>query len=193
MGAIRAEIRERLTALGPTIGVWSGDITRLEVDAIVTAANRSLSGGGGVDGAIHRAAGPALLEACLQLPEVSPGVRCPVGEARITPGFRLGTEHVIHAVGPVWDGGTGDERCLLASAYRESLVLAVGVGAQSVAVPAISTGAFGFPVTEAARIAVDTARAFQRERKGPERIVLVAFDDETEQSLREALGPDRLV
>src|SRR6187402_2125322 len=116
--------------------VEQGDITRVDADAIVNAANESLLGGGGVDGAIHRAAGPELLAACRALPEIRPGVRCPTGEARITPGFRLPARHVIHAVGPVWRGGDRGEADRLASCYHESLRLATENGAESIAFPA---------------------------------------------------------
>src|SRR5215213_9005794 len=128
------------------------DITTLEVGAIVTAANDQLAGGGGVDGAVHRAAGPELLAACRRLGG------CPTGEARITPGFRLRARHVIHAVGPVWRGGGHGEAALLAGAYRASLVLLRDAGSASIAFPAISTGIYGYPVAEATRIAVSTCR-----------------------------------
>jgi O-acetyl-ADP-ribose deacetylase (regulator of RNase III) len=131
------------------IEVIQADITRLPVDAIVNAANSSLLGGGGVDGAIHRAAGPRLLEATRKIGG------CATGEARITPGFDLPATWVIHTVGPVWQGGHAGEHELLASCYRESLKLASSVGAKTVAFPAISTGAYGFPMERAAQIAVD--------------------------------------
>ncbi len=128
------------------------DITTLEVDAVVTAANERLAGGGGVDGAVHRAAGPALLAACRALGG------CPTGEARITPGFGLRARHVIHAVGPVWQGGGAGEAALLASAYRASLAVLRAAGGRSIAFPAISTGVYGYPPAEATRIAVATLR-----------------------------------
>ena len=150
--------------------VVQGDITAESVDAIVNAANSSLLGGGGVDGAIHRAAGPELLEACRGLNG------CPTGEAKATPGFRLPARWVIHTVGPVWRGGSAGEAELLASCYRRSLVVADEVGARSVAFPAISTGIYGYPAEEAARIAVDTIRSSPT---SVELVKLVAFDDRT--------------
>jgi O-acetyl-ADP-ribose deacetylase (regulator of RNase III) len=139
------------------IRILQGDLTQQGTDAIVNAANQKLLGGGGVDGAIHRAAGPALLEACRAIPEVRPGVRCPTGEARITRGFELPARYVIHAVGPVYRGRPGDAE-LLASAYRSSLELAVTQGLRSIAFPAISCGAYGYPAEEAASISLNVAR-----------------------------------
>ncbi|PRQ09077.1 O-acetyl-ADP-ribose deacetylase [Enhygromyxa salina] len=133
-----------------------GDITTFDVDAIVNAANPMMLGGGGVDGAIHAAAGPRLLEACRQSPAVG-GIRCPFGEARITPGFDLPARWVIHAVGPIW-GRTPEPELVLTSAYENSLALASTHGLASVAFPAISTGAYGFPLDAAARIAVEVTR-----------------------------------
>ena len=137
-----------------------GDITQFEGDAIVNAANERMLGGGGVDGAIHRAAGPQLLAECEMVPEVRPGVRCPTGEARITPGGNLKAKYVIHTVGPVYRDGQHGEPELLAGCYRNSLQLAADNGIRSIAFPSISTGVYGYPVEEAAAIAVREVRAF---------------------------------
>ena len=145
------------------------DITHLKVDAIVNAANSSLLGGGGVDGAIHRAAGPELLEECRKLNG------CPTGEAKITKGYRLPAAHVIHTVGPVWYGGEQGEPQLLADAYRNSLKLAEEHNLKSIAFPAISTGVYGYPKEEAAHIAIDTIREFLKEYDME--VVLTAFSD----------------
>lgn len=161
-----------------------GDITKQRVDAIVNAANSRLLGGGGVDGAIHRAAGPRLLEACRALPEVSPGVRCPTGEARITPGFDLPARYVIHTVGPVY-GGRPVDATLLASAYRSSLRLAVAHGLRTVAFPAISCGIYGYPLDEAAPLAVGVAR---EEAWELERIRFVLFDAAAHAVFERAIG-----
>ena len=139
------------------ITIVRGDITRAEVDAIVNAANERMLGGAGVDGAIHAAAGPELLEACRASPEVVPGVRCPTGEARITPGFALPAKWVIHAVGPRYSGRPSDATNL-ASAIRSSLELAVTNGARTIALPAISCGVYRYPLQEAAAIAIGVAR-----------------------------------
>jgi O-acetyl-ADP-ribose deacetylase (regulator of RNase III) len=156
-----------------------GDITREAVDAIVNAANTALLGGGGVDGAIHRAAGSELLEACRQLGG------CPTGDARATPGFRLPARWIIHAVGPVWRGGGRGEPDQLASCYRRSLEIAGELGARSVAFPAISTGVYGFPSEQAARIAVETVRSAHTT---VELVRLVAFDDHTYGLYRQLLA-----
>ena len=146
------------------------DITRLAVDAIVNAANSTLLGGGGVDGAIHRAAGPELLEECRRLGG------CPTGEVRLTRGHRLPAPWVIHAVGPVWRGGGSDEDMLLASCYRRALAVATERGFASVAFPAISCGVYGFPIARACRIALDEITRCLTEAVLPERVLLVAFD-----------------
>ncbi|MEM7135786.1 MAG: O-acetyl-ADP-ribose deacetylase [Myxococcota bacterium] len=138
--------------MSAAIRIDRGDLTQADVDAIVNAANERMLGGGGVDGAIHRAAGPALLEACRAVPEVRPGVRCPTGEARITPGFSLLARHVIHTVGPIY-GENSDDAALLASAFRNSLELALSKHLRSIAFPAISCGVYGYPVREAATVA----------------------------------------
>ncbi len=151
------------------IAVVPGDITTFDVDAIVNAANTSLLGGGGVDGAIHRAAGPELLEECRALGG------CATGSAKITRGYRLTARHVIHAVGPVWQGGGSGEPELLASAYRASLQLACDHRLASIAFPAISCGVYAYPVDQAARIALETVRDFLREAKTVERIYHVCF------------------
>ena len=142
------------------IKIIQGDITTLAVDAIVNAANQVMLGGGGVDGAIHRAAGRELYEACLKVPEVRPGVRCPTGEARITPGFKLPAKFVIHTVGPVYRDGQHGEPEKLAACYRNSLALAAENGCTSIAFPCISTGVYGYPIEDAAKIAVREVRAF---------------------------------
>ena len=139
------------------IRVVRGDLTKERADAIVNAANQQMLGGGGVDGAIHRAAGPALLEACRAVPEVRPGVRCPTGEARITPGFELRARYVIHTVGPVYSGAGRDAE-LLASAFRSSIELAMDHSLRSIAFPAISCGVYGYPMQDAAMISTQVVR-----------------------------------
>lgn len=160
--------------------VVTGDITRLEVDAIVNAANESLLGGGGVDGAIHRAAGPELLAHCRTLGG------CPTGAARITPGFRLPARHVIHTVGPVWHGGGHGEPALLASCYRHCFRLAREHGIRSLALPAISCGVFAYPPDAAARIAAAECRQALADNPGLERVLLVAFDASMAAVLQQA-------
>ena len=156
------------------IEVVLDDITILDVDAIVNAANEALLGGGGVDGAIHRAAGPGLLAECRALSQVAPGVRCPTGEARITDGHALPARHVIHTVGPVWHGGMEGEAQQLASCYRSCLQLADRHGLNSIAFPAISCGVYGYPPERAVAIAVDSVNAWPGAR--PERVLFCCFD-----------------
>jgi O-acetyl-ADP-ribose deacetylase (regulator of RNase III) len=156
-----------------------GDITAEQVDAIVNAANGSLQGGGGVDGAIHRAAGPELAEAGRKLGG------CDTGDAKATPGFKLPARWVIHVVGPVWHGGDRGEPELLASCYRRALEVADELGAKTVAFPAISTGIYGYPKADAARVAIDTIRSSP---SAVELVRLVAFDDETRALYQERLA-----
>jgi|SRR5688572_11849771 len=167
--------------------VFQGDIVTLQVDAIVNAANERMLGGGGVDGAIHRAAGPGLLEACRSFPEVRPGVRCPTGESRITAAFRLPARHIIHTAGPVWRGGEYGEAELLASCYRSALALAQENECRSIAFPAISTGAYGYPADAAAQIAAMECLTFLDLTPAFERILLVAYSSEMATGLRRAL------
>ena len=168
------------------IEVLVADITTLEVDAIVNAANETLLGGGGVDGAIHRSAGPRLLEACRALPEVAPGVRCPTGQARITPGFDLPARHVIHTVGPVWRGGRGGEAALLGACHRNSLRLALDDGIGSIAFPAISCGAYGYPPDDAAAVAVSSVRGWPA--ASPSRVVFCCLDQAMAGRYRRAIA-----
>jgi O-acetyl-ADP-ribose deacetylase (regulator of RNase III) len=159
----------------------AGDITKLPVDAVVTAANEALCGGGGVDGAIHRAAGPGLLEECLKIGH------CPPGEARITKGYLLPAKFVIHAVGPVWEGGAYGEAEVLASCYRASLKLAAEHGAESIAFPCISTGTFGYPKLEACAVAIDTTMGWLRENEMPRQVVFCCFGEEDAAAYRARL------
>ena len=172
----------------PMLEIIEADLTALRVDAIVNAANDSLLGGGGVDGAIHRAAGSALLEACRRIPEVRPGVRCPTGEVRATGGYLLPARHVFHAVGPVWRDGTHHEPALLANCYWQSLRLAEQLELHSIAFPAISCGVYGYPLQQAARVAVTETVAWEKSRKVPKRIVLVAFNDATFKTYQQLLA-----
>ena len=161
--------------------VVSGDITKLAVDAIVNAANSSLLGGGGVDGAIHRAAGPELVAACRLLGG------CKTGDAKITPGFRLPAKHVIHTVGPVWRGGTDGEPELLASCYRRSIELAIGNGVRTLAFPAISCGIYGYPIDAAAEIAIGETRRVLGDGNDLDRVLFVAFGGDVRSALERSL------
>jgi O-acetyl-ADP-ribose deacetylase (regulator of RNase III) len=162
--------------------VVEGDITEQKVDAIVNAANNSLLGGGGVDGAIHRAAGPELLAECRRLHG------CPTGEAKITRGHRLRARWVIHTVGPIWGGGHESEDELLANCYRRALELAVQNGVRSVAFPAISTGIYGFPLERATRIAVREVRTFLEKTPALEKVLFVCFDRRTRDCYQRILA-----
>jgi O-acetyl-ADP-ribose deacetylase (regulator of RNase III) len=167
------------------IEVVEADITTLEVDAIVNAANEALAGGGGVDGAIHRAAGPELVAVCLAIPRVGTYARCPTGQARITPGFRLPARYVIHTVGPIWHGGNRAEPELLAQCYRNSLSYADEYDLHSIAFPAISCGVFGYPVEKAVAIAVREVRAWTFAL--PERVIFCCFSGAMAEAYRRTL------
>ncbi|TAH32692.1 MAG: O-acetyl-ADP-ribose deacetylase [Alphaproteobacteria bacterium] len=158
--------------LSPRLKIVRDDITKIKVDAIVNAANSRLAGGGGVDGAIHRAAGPELLEACRKIGG------CPTGQAVITPGFQLPARFVIHTVGPVWQGGGKNEAALLADCYRNSLILAEGEKLETIAFSAISTGVYGYPIKEACCIAKATLEQFLQSQQWPKMVYLTAFNDE---------------
>lgn len=167
------------------ISLVRGDITRQTVGAIVNAANSSLMGGGGVDGAIHRAGGPAILKECKKIRATQGS--CPTGQAVITGGGKLPARYVIHAVGPIWRGGASNEEEKLASAYRESLSLASQYEVKTVAFPSISTGAYGFPVDKASQIAIATAREFCAGNNTLEEIRFVLFDERTYEFFKSAL------
>ncbi len=169
-----------------TLSIIEGDITRQATDAIVNAANSSLMGGGGVDGAIHRAGGPAILAECKQI--VSRQGRLPTGKAVITTGGNLKARYVIHTVGPVWHGGTGGEAELLDSAYKESLKLAAEKRLASIAFPSISTGAYGYPVDEAAKIALRAVISFLGKATSIKEVVFVLFDSRTFAAYASALN-----
>jgi len=168
-----------------SITLIQADITTLAVDAIVNAANPSLLGGGGVDGAIHRAAGPRLLQACRALPETTPGIRCATGDARLTPGFDLPARYVIHAVGPIWHGGTRHEANLLASCHAKAMQLLEQQQLHSIAFPAISCGVYGYPAPLAAAVAVAALREALAHR--PAEVVLCSFNATIHQAFQAAL------
>lgn len=171
-----------MSMLSERIRIHTGDITRLAVDAVVNAANSSLLGGGGVDGAIHRAAGPELEFECRMLNG------CKVGDAKLTKGYRLPARYIIHTVGPVWQGGSKGEAGLLASCYRRSLEIARAHDCRTVAFPAISTGIYRYPKNEAADIAVGTASDFLQQNALPETVVFCCFDDQTAELYQRAVA-----
>ena len=168
------------------IQVYKGDITKVTVDAIVNAANTSLMGGGGVDGAIHRAGGAAILDDCRKIVARQGG--CKVGEAVITTGGRLPAKYVIHTVGPVWNGGKNNEAEKLVSCYKNSLLLAVDNNIRTIAFPNISTGIYHYPKDAAAEIAVNTVAAFLKTNNTIEKVIFVCFDEENEALYKQQLG-----
>lgn len=171
------------------LAVIKGDITQTKVDAIVNAANTSLLGGGGVDGAIHRAGGPSILQECIKIRDAQGG--CPVGEAVITTAGNLQAKYVIHTVGPIWNGGDANEKELLANCYRNSLLLAVRNHVRSIAFPNISTGIYHFPKKEAADIAIREVRKFISFDRSIESILFVCFDDENYSIYEKILATDK--
>ncbi len=177
---------QEITVGQARLAIMQGDITRQATDAIVNAANSGLMGGGGVDGAIHRAGGPAILEECKQI--VANQGRLPTGQAVITTGGNLKAKYVIHTVGPVWRGGNNNEAALLESAYRESLKLAAAQKLVSISFPSISTGAYGYPLAEAASIALKTAASFLSSQASYlKEVIFVLFDDRSYQAYAAAL------
>ena len=167
---------------GRSISVVHCDISTLKVDAIVTAANKWLRGGGGVDGAIHRAAGPGLLAECQEL------VGCPPGKARATSAYKLGAKHVIHAVGPIWRGGEQGEAELLVACYRSTFEIAEKLGAESIAIPAISTGVYGYPIEAATKIAVDVGYNFILNARYVRVLIFSCFDEHAERTIKSELS-----
>lgn len=163
------------------IQIVKGDITKISADAIVNAANTSLLGGGGVDGAIHRAAGPELLEACQKLHG------CPTGQAKLTEGYRLPAHYVIHTPGPIWNGGMAGEDELLASCYQNCLLLAQQYQCRTLAFPSISTGVYRFPLERAAHIAIRQIKQFLHEHVLPEKVMMVCFDEKTQLAYQHVL------
>lgn len=157
------------------IVIIQGDITQLSVDVIVNAANRRLLGGGGVDGAIHRAAGPLLRQACAWLPELEPGIRCHAGDAKLTAGFSLPATYVVHTVGPIWQGGYFEEEEILESCYRQSIKLADALKASSIAFPIISGGAYGYPIKDALKVALRTMSEGLEASTSLQQVILVCF------------------
>ena len=191
-----SSIKRRISSMGKIRPeLIKGDITCLDTDAIVNAANSSLMGGGGVDGAIHLAAGPLLLEECMRVARERRDVKngpCPAGDAVITAAGELPCKKVIHTVGPVWHGGNRGEAELLASCYRKSLLLARTAGLKSIAFPNISTGVYRYPKEKAAKIAVETVQKKLEETPGIERVVFVCFDDENFSLYEKLLNADAM-
>ena len=169
-----------------TIKLVQGDITKEQVDAITNAANEKLAGGGGVDGAIHRAGGPEIMKECDEIRARQGG--CPTGQAVITTGGNLAARHVIHTVGPIWRGGNSNEPALLASCYHASLALAHRHGLRTIAFPSISTGVYGYPTPEAAAVALNAVKEFVSAHQGIEEVRFVLFDDATYQCFKDALA-----